>query len=85
MAILDDCHVLANQPERRERLTALLRNFPKGGHVVMLSRAPNYREIREILNISENTLKTHIRKLFSKLGVSNRTEVRAVVDRLHLL
>lgn len=40
LVILDDCHVLADQPERRERLTALLRNASKGSHVVMLSRAP---------------------------------------------
>ena len=42
-------------------------------------------EIREILNISENTLKTHIRKLFGKLGVSSRTEAKAAAERLHLL
>lgn len=40
LVILDDCHVLADQPERRERLTALLRRSPEGGHVVLLSRAP---------------------------------------------
>lgn len=42
-------------------------------------------EIREILNISENTLKTHIRKLFGKLDVSSRTEAKAAAERLHLL
>lgn len=41
-------------------------------------------EIREILNISENTLKTHIRRLFGKLNVSNRTEAKAAAERLHL-
>lgn len=40
LVILDDCHVLADQPERRERLTSLLRGSPEGGHVVLLSRAP---------------------------------------------
>lgn len=40
LVILDDCHVLADQLERRERLTSLLRGFPNGRHVVMLSRAP---------------------------------------------
>jgi len=42
-------------------------------------------EIREILNISENTLKTHSRKLFQKLNVNSRTEAVAVARKLRLI
>lgn len=42
-------------------------------------------EIRELLNISENTLKTHSRRLFQKLGVSSRAEAVAAAQKLHLI
>lgn len=42
-------------------------------------------EIREILSISDNTLKTHSRKLFKKLGVSSRAEARMAAERMHLV
>ncbi len=42
-------------------------------------------EIRGILDISENTLKTHSRNMFKKLGVNSRAEARAIADRLHLV
>ena len=32
------------------------------------------KEIAEILNISSNTVKTHIDKIFKKLNVCNRTQ-----------
>jgi len=42
-------------------------------------------EIRELLNISENTLKTHSRRLFQKLGVGSRAEAVAAARKLHLI
>lgn len=39
LLLLDDCHVLSGQPERRERLFGLLKTLPAGSHVVLLSRA----------------------------------------------
>nr|WP_325299942.1 hypothetical protein [uncultured Dysosmobacter sp.] len=39
LLLLDDCHVLSDQPERRERLFELLKKRPAGSHAVLLSRA----------------------------------------------
>ncbi|MDO4314196.1 MAG: helix-turn-helix transcriptional regulator, partial [Oscillospiraceae bacterium] len=41
-------------------------------------------EMRDILGISENTLKTHVRKLYQKLGVNSRTSAQAAARRLGL-
>lgn len=41
-------------------------------------------DISIILNISKNTVKTHIRHLFAKLGAKNRNEAREIAHRLHL-
>lgn len=51
----------------------------------LICRNKTNEEIRDILNISENTLKTHIRRLFGKLNVSSRTEAKAAAERLHLI
>lgn len=45
----------------------------------------NGEEIRKILNISENTLKSHSRSLFKKMGVKSRSEARSVAERLHIV
>ena len=50
----------------------------------LIGRNKSNEEIRGILGISENTLKTHIRKLFKKLGAANRIEAKAAAERLHL-
>lgn len=42
-------------------------------------------EIRETLDISDNTLKTHSRRLFKKMGVSSRSEAVAAARKLHLI
>lgn len=39
LLLLDDCHVLSDQPERREWLFELLKKRPAGSHAVLLSRA----------------------------------------------
>lgn len=51
----------------------------------LIRRNKTNEEIREILGVSENTLKTHIRRLFKKLNVTNRTEAKAAAERLHLV
>ena len=42
-------------------------------------------EIRTILDVSENTLKTHVRKLYQKLGVNSRANAQAAAKRLGLV
>ncbi len=42
-------------------------------------------EIRELLSITENTLKIHSRRLFQKLNVNSRAEAVAAARRLHLI
>ena len=50
----------------------------------LMCRGKTGGDIREILCISDNTLKTHSRKLFKKLGVSSRPEAVAAAEKLHL-
>ena len=38
-----------------------------------LGKGLTYQEIAETLFISENTVRTHIRHIYKKLGVRNRT------------
>ena len=42
-------------------------------------------QIGEILDIKLSTVKTHVTKVFQKLGIKRRNEIKEVVDRLHLL
>ena len=41
------------------------------------------KEIMEILNIKENTLKFHNKNIYSKLGVSSRKQLMEIYDKLH--
>jgi DNA-binding CsgD family transcriptional regulator len=43
---------------------------------VLLYKKLSNKEICELLCISNNTLKTHLRNLYHKAGVSNRKELR---------
>jgi DNA-binding NarL/FixJ family response regulator len=44
--------------------------------VVRLLRAgKSYRQIALALEIAENTVKTHVQRVYSKLGVSSRYEL----------
>jgi DNA-binding CsgD family transcriptional regulator len=42
-------------------------------------------QIAEVLDISANTVKTHINSLFNKLGVNDRTQAAVLAARNHLL
>jgi len=46
--------------------------------LVLLREGCTNREIADRLYLSENTVKTHLRRLFTKLGVSNRTQAAMV-------
>jgi len=46
--------------------------------LVLLRQGYTNKEIAERLYLSENTVKTHLRRLFHKLGVSNRTQAAMV-------
>ena len=50
-----------------------------------LIRGLDNTEIGELLGIDRNTVKTHIRILFQKLGVANRTEATALALRKQLV
>lgn len=54
-------------PREREVLDAILADVPR-------------KEIAERMNLSENTVKTHTRNLYKKLGVANRQELFALVN-----
>lgn len=40
----------------------------------LLQGTLSYREIGQLLHISQNTIKTHTRAIYRKLGVSSRPE-----------
>ncbi len=50
-----------------------------------LARGSTYADIAANLFVSENTVKTHISSLYSKLSVGRRSEALAVARKLHLL
>ncbi len=52
--------------------------------VKMLAKGLNYKEIAEALYVSPNTIKSHIKNVYSKLHVSNRAEAiyKAIKQRL---
>jgi LuxR family transcriptional regulator, maltose regulon positive regulatory protein len=50
-----------------------------------LARGSTYSDIAATLFVSENTVKTHISSLYSKLSVGRRSEALAVARKLHLL
>jgi DNA-binding CsgD family transcriptional regulator len=50
-----------------------------------LARGATYADIAADLFVSENTVKTHVSSLYSKLSVTRRSEALAVARNLHLL
>lgn len=53
--------------------------------LAQLARGATYADIAASLYVSENTVKTHVSSLYSKLAVSRRSEALAVARTLHLL
>jgi DNA-binding NarL/FixJ family response regulator len=50
-----------------------------------LARGATYADIAAGLFVSENTVKTHVSSLYSKLGAARRSEALAIARRLELL
>ena len=48
----------------------------------MLARGLSNKDIGAALFISENTVKFHLKNLYAKLGVKNRTQAAAAARRL---
>lgn len=55
-------------PREEEVLAFILANIPR-------------KEIADRMNLSENTVKTHTRNLYRKLGVSSREELYALINK----
>lgn len=51
----------------------------------LICQGKTSEEMRTILDISDNTLKTHLRKLYQKLGANSRTSAQAAAKRLGLV
>lgn len=52
--------------------------------LALLARGATNREIADELYLSVDTIKTHVRKVFTKLGVTNRTQAALAADRIGL-
>lgn len=53
--------------------------------VAGLAQGYTYAQIAGQLGITENTLKTHIKRVYSKLNVHNRTQAVLVTQKQQLL
>ena len=50
-----------------------------------LARGSTYSDAAANLFVSENTVKTHVSSLYTKLSVGRRSEALAVARKLHLI
>lgn len=53
--------------------------------LLFLSHGYSNREIAEQLSITDNTVKTHLKNIYAKLGVSNRTQAAAEAKLLKII
>jgi DNA-binding NarL/FixJ family response regulator len=69
---------------RKPRLTPSL--SPRELEVLQeLARGSTYGDAAANLLVSENTVKTHVSSLYTKLSVGRRSEALAVARKLHLI
>jgi ATP/maltotriose-dependent transcriptional regulator MalT len=57
----------------------------EGDVLRLLALGHSNREIAELLFISENTVKTHLNNIYSKLGVNRRTQAISKAKELRIL
>lgn len=68
------------------RKESVVKLSPREREVVSwLAQGYSYAQIAAQLDISENTLKTHIKRIYSKLGVHNRTQAVLTAQKLNLI
>lgn len=48
-------------------------------------RFPTYKELAEILLVSESTIKLEMSKIFKKIGVKNREELKMIMSRYEII
>ena len=53
--------------------------------LLLLARGLTYDEIGRLLDVSINTVRTHVRAVYAKLGVGNKTEAALEGLRLGLI
>ena len=53
--------------------------------LLLLARGLTYDEIGRLLEVSINTVRTHVRGVYAKLGVGNKTEAAIAGLRLGLI
>lgn len=53
--------------------------------LAQLAKGNSYTKIADQLEISENTLKTHIKRIYRKLNVHNRTQAILATQKLGIL
>ena len=70
---------LGSRPRDDGALSALTRRELEVAQLVASGRAN--KEIAATLHLSVSTIESHLRRIFAKLGVRNRTSVAAVVER----
>ena len=74
--------------EQAEQVRAAVLALPVASRTVLVLReyeGLSYREIAETLFVSVNTVKTHLTRIYGKLGVNNRTAAARRADELTLL
>lgn len=72
------------KPEPDQTMWALLSEREKE-LLPLLAQGYTNEEIASLLNVSTNTIKTHLKNLFNKLQVSNRTQAVAEAKLLNLI
>ena len=72
------------QPKPNEAMWALLTEREKE-LLPLLAQGCTNSEMANLLHLSPNTIKTHLKSLFAKLGVSNRTQAVAEAKLLNLI